>query len=194
VAAGPGYWNDLDFLMVGYKELKKWQPRQSAAEYRSQFSLFAVLAAPLMFSADIRGTMGYNRPTVDGTNRTTDIRSIIGNAEVIAVSQDPLGRQGRLVKELQPSGVQLYVRVLEGGALALAVLNRRSGAVSKLAVHWVDDVGVPVSKRVAAVRDLWARSTLPLAAGAAGVVIDVASHETRLLRLQIEASTEIQQQ
>jgi alpha-galactosidase len=172
----------MDFLMVGYKELKKWKPRQSAAEYRSQFSLFAVLAAPLMFSADIRGTMDYNNPTIDGTNATADIRSIIGNAEVIAVSQDSIGRQGTLVKELNASSVQLYVRELDAGALALAVLNRGSVKVSKLAVDWAD-LNVPAGRQVTAVRDLWRKGALPLAPGATGVVLDVASHDTRLLRL-----------
>ena len=42
-----GYWNDLDFLMVGYKELKDWEDPQTLEEYRSQYSLFAILAAPV---------------------------------------------------------------------------------------------------------------------------------------------------
>jgi len=180
--AGPGYWNDMDFLMVGYKELKKWEPRQSAAEYRSQFSLFAVLAAPLVFSADIRGTAAFNKPTVNGTDKSEDIRSILGNAGVIAVSQDALGKQGRLAHQYASAEVELYVRQLEGGALALAVLNRGSGAATKLKVRWAD-AGVPAGKRVVAVRDLWASRALT--PDADGVVLDVASHDTRMLHLEL---------
>ena len=59
-AAGLGYWNDMDMLMVGYKELKAWEKPQTLQEYRSQCTLFAILASPMLFSADIRGTEPYN--------------------------------------------------------------------------------------------------------------------------------------
>jgi hypothetical protein len=90
-AAGPGYWNDLDFLMVGWKELKEWETPQTLAEYRSQFSLFAILAAPLIFSADIRGTQngtfighnGVHHSTFNGW--TPELATILLNKAVIAV-------------------------------------------------------------------------------------------------------------
>lgn len=57
-AAGPGYWNDLDFLQLGYKTK---MPAQSFEEYRSQISIFAVLAAPLFLGWTCRRGWGVQK-------------------------------------------------------------------------------------------------------------------------------------
>ena len=75
--ARPGHWNDPDMLEVGNGGM-------TTTEYRSHFSLWAIMAAPLMAGNDIR-------------NMTPEIRDILTNKEVIAVDQDPLGEQGRRV-------------------------------------------------------------------------------------------------
>eukprot|EP00037_Helgoeca_nana_P028387 m.333816 g.333816 ORF g.333816 m.333816 type:complete len:207 (+) comp27744_c0_seq4:1297-1917(+) len=173
-AAGPGYWNDLDLLMVGYKQLKAWEPRQSLPEYRSQYSLFAILAAPLIFSADIRGT---NPPT---NSWTDELAAVLLNREVIAVSQDRLGRQGRLVKTLA-NEVELYVRELAGGVMAIAALNRGDANTTDVAISWAD-VGVR-SGGIRAVSDLWANTAVPFTVTGCVVAV-LATHDTALLRLE----------
>ena len=179
-AAGPGYWNDMDMLMVGFKALKAWQPRQGVEEYRSQISLFAVLAAPLIFSADIRGTTALNLPTVDGTNATAPITSVLANREVLRVSQDPLGRQGWLTAALGSNKtLEVYMRPLADGAAAVAVLNR-GAAGAELSVSW-PDAGLPKGYKVASVRDLWAGAEKEHSN--TGVSLSVCSHCTRLLRV-----------
>ncbi|WP_371784255.1 NPCBM/NEW2 domain-containing protein [Streptosporangium subroseum] len=70
--AGPGSWNDPDLLQAG-------RGGMSAREYQTQFSLWAVMASPLIAQADVAKLNG----------------DLIGNAKVIAVDQDPLGVQGR---------------------------------------------------------------------------------------------------
>ena len=166
--------------MVGFKALKAWQPRQGVEEYRSQISLFAVLAAPLIFSADIRGTTALNLPTVDGTNATAPITSVLANREVLRVSQDPLGRQGWLTAALGSNKtLEVYMRPLADGAAAVAVLNR-GAAGAKLSVSW-PDAGLPKGYKVASVRDLWAGAEKEHSN--TGVSLSVCSHCTRLLRV-----------
>eukprot|EP00040_Diaphanoeca_grandis_P031971 m.192563 g.192563 ORF g.192563 m.192563 type:complete len:487 (-) comp32473_c0_seq1:39-1499(-) len=175
-AAGPGYWNDIDFLMVGYKQLKAWEPRQSNTEYRSQYTLFAILAAPMIFSADIRGTAPYN-------HWNKNISSILLNTEVIAVSQDVLGKQGKLVKQLTDT-LQLYVRQLHGGAVAVAALNRGAEKVTNVSITWAD-VRKPDEKKITSVKDLWTGTSVPFTPD--GFMISaLESHETVLLRLDVE--------
>ncbi len=145
--------------------------------YRSQYSLFALLAAPLVFSADIRGTDPAGK-----NNWTAELASILLNREVIAVSQDPLGLQGRLVKQLSPS-LQLYVRQLMGKSLAVGVFNRDDATnATGVDVRWAD-VGVAAGSKVTAVRDLWAGNDLAFTDD--GVVLaQVDTHDTAVLRVE----------
>ena len=176
-AAGPGYWNDLDMLMVGYKLLKKWEPRQTLAEYRSQYSLFAVLAAPLIFSADIRGTEDFNQ-------WTNDTASVLLNTAVIAVSQDPLGQQGVLLANLTAS-VELYRRDLADGGFALAILNRDSAPLpAPLSVSWAMAGSIPAGRAIASVVDLWQGAPVPHTA-MGFEVIALNTHDTALLRVTL---------
>lgn len=105
-AAGPGHWNDPDYL----------GPDQgmSAAQFRSQFSMWTMLAAPLMVSADL----------ISLSNSTT---STIANREAIAIDQDPAGLQARLLGA-EGNG-QVWVKPLSDGSRAVALLNRGSGTV-----------------------------------------------------------------
>ena len=198
-AAGPGYSNDLDFFLVGYKELQDWEVPQSLAEYRSQYSLFATLAAPMIFSADIRGTQngtfighnGVHHSTYNGW--TAELQTILLNKEVIAVSQDALGKQGRLVHTLQQNPgnitVKIYVRQLSGDALAVAVLNRGDANVTVISVEF-EDIGVPARKSAASVRDLWAGAAIGesqagrcLRPKSCFEVPRLATHDTAMFRL-----------
>src|SRR2546421_4878796 len=104
-AAGPGHWNDPDYL----------GPDQglSAAQFRTQMSMWALLAAPLMVSANL-------------TSLSAASRTALENGEVIGIDQDPAGVQGTL---LASSGeAQVWVRPLSDGSRAVALLNRGSSA------------------------------------------------------------------
>ncbi|HTT67326.1 MAG TPA: glycoside hydrolase family 27 protein [Gemmatimonadales bacterium] len=129
--AGPGGWNDPDMLEVGNGGM-------SDAEYRAHFSLWAIVAAPLLAGNDLR-TM------------TAATRDILTNPEVIAVDQDSLGVEGWLLKQTEP-GLQVWVKPLRDGSRAVAFLNRTEGAAT-MGVEW-SDLGW-ASGATARVRDLW---------------------------------------
>jgi alpha-galactosidase len=129
--AGPGHWNDPDMLEIGNGGM-------SPAEYRSHFSLWALMAAPLMAGNDIAH--------MDETTR-----SILLNKEVIAVDQDSLGVQGHRVWKEGDS--EIWVKPLSGGARALLLFNRGAAPANIRANS--DQLGWPTGVR-ATIRDLWA--------------------------------------
>jgi alpha-N-acetylgalactosaminidase len=90
-AAGPGHWNDPDMLVVG-------NPGLSFSEQQAQFCLWAMFAAPLFISADLR-------------RMPDESRSILLNNEVIAVNQDVLGRQGWCAEGAR-NNLRVFVREL----------------------------------------------------------------------------------
>ena len=99
--AGPGHWNDPDMLEVGNG--------MSATEDRAHFTLWCMMAAPLILGNDLR-TM------------SDETLAIITNRGLIAVDQDPLGVQGlRLRKE---GSIEYWFKPLEGGDWAFCLLNR----------------------------------------------------------------------
>jgi alpha-galactosidase len=133
--AGPGHWNDPDMLEVGNGGM-------SLTEYRAHFSMWCLLAAPLMAGNDIR-------------SMTADIRDILTNKEVIAVDQDALGREGHRVKSA--GGLEVWAKQLADGSRAVALLNRTGGEAG-ITAAWAD-IGYP-SHLAAKVRDLWAHRDL----------------------------------
>jgi len=106
-------------------------------EYRSHFSLWAILAAPLISGNDLREM----RP---------EIHDILTNKEVIAVDQDPLGRQGERV--WKNGDLEVWAKQLKDGSRAVLLLNR-SSVQQEISANW-EDIGYP-SHLSAAVRDLW---------------------------------------
>jgi alpha-galactosidase len=133
--AGPGHWNDPDMLEVGNGGM-------TATEYRSHFSLWAILAAPLMAGNDLDAM-------------TPEIRAILTNKEVIAVDQDPLGQQGRRIR--RDGDQDVWLKPLQDGSIAVVLLNRGS-AEQTITLDWAD-LGY-AADRPAAVRDLWAHKDL----------------------------------
>ena len=130
--AGPGHWNDPDMLEIGNGGM-------SPDEYRTQMSLWAIVAAPLLAGNDLS--------KMDETTK-----SILMNKEVIAVDQDSLGAQGFRLAPLQT-----WVRPLAGGARALAIFNFVTDDVPQPVTVRFKDLGFtgPVHAR-----DLWAHKDL----------------------------------
>jgi alpha-galactosidase len=157
--AGPGHWNDPDMLEVGNGGM-------TTTEYRSHFSLWCILAAPLVAGNDIR-------------SMSREIREILTNNEVIAVDQDEQGLQGRRVK--REGDLEVWAKQMFDGSRAVALLNRGK-AESKISVTW-SDIGYP-AYLPASVRDLWARKDLGKSTGSFSA--SVASHGVVLVRIKPE--------
>ena len=102
-AAGPGHWNDPDYLGPGQG--------MTSTQFRTQVAMWAILAAPMMLSADLTKI-----------NRTN--LSYLENQEVLAVDQDPAGVQGTLVSS--SGNGEVWVKPLADGSRAVALLNRGS--------------------------------------------------------------------
>ena len=145
--AGPGHWNDADMLEVGNGGM-------SPAEYRSHFSLWAMMASPLMAGNDVAH--------MDETTR-----SILLNKEVIAIDQDALGIQGHRVRK--DGNGELWVKPLKDGGLAVLLFNRGDvpatigGSGGELA--WQ-------TKGRTKVRDLWAHKDMGRWTGAIQATVE----------------------
>jgi alpha-galactosidase len=133
--AGPGHWNDPDMLEVGNGGM-------TDIEYRAHFSLWAILAAPLIAGNDLR-------------DMRSEIHDILTNKEVIAVDQDAMGREGERV--LKNGDLEVWSKQLQDGSRAVLLLNRGS-AEQEISVRW-KDLGYP-GHLSASVRDLWQHKDL----------------------------------
>lgn len=101
--AGPGHWNDPDMLEVGNGEL-------TAAENRLHMTLWAMLAAPLIAGNDL-------------AHMSADTRAVLTNREIVALDQDPLGKQAERIFAEGP--IEIWSRPLDNGDRAYAVFNFR---------------------------------------------------------------------
>jgi alpha-galactosidase len=155
--AGPGHWNDPDMLEVGNGGM-------TAVEYRAHFSLWAMLAAPLIAGNDVSAM-------------DADTRAILTNREVIAVDQDPLGVQARRVS--RQGELEVWARPLRGGGRAVVLLNRGKTA-APIRVDWVQ-LDYPAGLK-ASVRDLWAAKDVGVMKG--GYETQVASHGVVMLTIR----------
>jgi alpha-galactosidase len=99
--AGPGKWNDPDMLEVGNGGM-------TTEEYRTHFSLWCMLASPLMAGNDLQ-------------NMTPETKSILLNKEMIAVNQDSLGRQATCYRD--NGNYQIWVKTLSNNEKAVCLLN-----------------------------------------------------------------------
>jgi alpha-galactosidase len=131
--AGPGHWNDPDYIVP--------DEGMTPAQAQTQFSMWAILAAPMMLSEDVRVM----------PQRTL---AMVTNREALAISHDRLAVQGWLLWRRGPA--ELWVRPLAGGARAIALLNRGNRPVWIRAVPGA--LGLPVAPRYA-VRDVWRTRT-----------------------------------
>ncbi|MFB7634615.1 NEW3 domain-containing protein [Streptomyces sp. NPDC056149] len=132
-AAGPGAWNDPDMLEVGNG--------MTPTEDRTEFSLWAEMAAPLISGTDLRSA-------------SADTLAIYGNTEVIAVDQDKLGRQGRPVSTA--GGLDVLAKPLADGSVAVTLFNENTApaVISTTA----SAIGLGAAKGYT-LRDLWTHRT-----------------------------------
>jgi alpha-galactosidase len=154
--SGPGHWNDPDMLEVGNGEL-------TLAENRAHFSMWAMLAAPLLAGNDL-------------SNMKPEIRQILTNRDVIAIDQDPLGKQGS--RTYVDGQVEVWTKHLAGDALAVAVLNVGDTRYSTHPFHLhLSRLGLHGSQKA---KDLWTGKELELTDG---MPLELTSHDVLLLRI-----------
>jgi len=154
--ASPGHWNDPDMLEVGNGGM-------TTAEYRSHFSLWAMMAAPLMAGNDI-------------ANMGESARSILTNKDVIAVDQDRLGVQGHRVAK--DGDKEVWIKPLAGGGRAVVLFNRGATPVSVTVDN--DHLGYASSMR-AKVRERRAHKDVDNWKGSYSATVD--PHGVVMLRL-----------
>jgi alpha-galactosidase len=164
--AGPGHWNDPDMLEVGNG--------MPVNEDRAHFSLWCILAAPLIAGNDLR-TM--SKESID----------ILTNHEVIAIDQDSLGVQGFRYND-DVEGLEVWVKPLLRGDWAVCFLNRTLKPL-KVSYDWSkyvvsDDLSnatLNSNETTFSIRDLWKKKNLGTTQKS--LLVEVPPLDVALLRL-----------
>jgi len=140
-AAGPGHWNDPDYILIGYvgNAFHDQDPPTLAAltpaEQYSYMSMWSLMASPLFYSGDMSRLDAFTL-------------NVLCNSEVIDIDQDALGKQAKIVRH---NGQEFVLsKPLEGGALAVGLFNLAK-TQEKLTVTW-QELGLKGRCRV---RDVW---------------------------------------
>ena len=162
--SAPGRWNDPDMLVVGQLG---WGPklhytRLTPNEQYTHMSLWALLAAPLLIGCDL-------------TQMDAFTLSLLTNDEVLAINQDPLGKQASQV--FKSDVCQIWGRDLADGSKAIGLFNLSEDPQSvdvKL-----DDPGL---KGRWMMRDVWPQKDLGLVQ--THFSMNVPPHGARLLVLR----------
>jgi alpha-galactosidase len=139
--AGPGHWNDPDYILIGYvgNARNQNEPGQPTTltpnEQYSYLSMWCLMAAPLFFSGDMRFLDDFTL-------------NVLCNAEVIDVDQDPLGRQAKPL--VQDEETLILAKPLADGSWAVGLFNLAE-TPREIRVDWAW-LGLQGWQRV---RDLW---------------------------------------
>ncbi|AEY66126.1 dockerin type I domain-containing protein [Clostridium sp. BNL1100] len=160
--AGPGHWNDPDMLEVG-------NGKMSDTEYKAHFSMWCMMAAPLIAGNDIR-------------NMTPATKEILTNKEVIAIDQDVAGVQGTKVSTSGELEVWCKPLGVDGTTKAVILLNR-GGASADITVNWRD---IKLADGPATVRDLWEHKDCDTFN--TGYTANVPSHGAVVLKVQTSST------
>ncbi|MGE5812642.1 MAG: glycoside hydrolase family 27 protein [Ignavibacteria bacterium] len=142
--AGPGHWNDPDMMEVGNG--------MSLNEDRAHFSMWCMLAAPLIAGNDIR-------------KLSDETKNILTNKEVIAVDQDSLGIQG--FKYSSGDSVEVWFKPLQNNEWAACFLNR-SLKIKQISFDWnkenvIDTISgrkINSQSNLYKIRDLWTKKEI----------------------------------
>jgi alpha-galactosidase len=164
--AGPDHWNDFDMMEVGHG--------MSVNEDRAHFSMWCMLASPLIAGNDLR-------------KMSAETVNILTNKELIAVNQDKLGVQAYLYKQLD--SVDTWVKPLANDEVAVCFLNRSKKPV-QIAYDWnanpvsdtVSNVLIDFSKVTYNIQDIWLKKN----EGTTGKTFraNIQAHDVTMLRLK----------
>ena len=159
--AGPGHWNDPDMLEVGNGGM-------TTAEYRTHFGLWAMMAAPLLIGSDLRKV-------------SDDDFAILKNTDVIALDQDPLGKQATVLSA--NAGLVVYSKVLANGDRAVALSNETASTATISTTASATGIGAAPSYTL---KDLWSKGTRTTTGT---ISASVPSHATVLYRVSSSGGT-----
>jgi hypothetical protein len=136
----------------------------SEAQNRTIFSLWCLMASPLIAGNDVRAM-------------SASTLAILTNLEAIAVNQDPLGIQGHVVSHT--NGLSIWAgKPLFDGSQAVVIYNEQK-VPAPIRIAW-SELGLQTSSGIY-VRDLWShRSTGPFAEG---ITLMVPGQDVLMLRL-----------
>lgn len=164
--AGPGHWNDAEMLEVGNGGMTR-------DEYITHFSMWCMLATPLMAGNDLRK---MDAETIE----------ILTNKEAIAVNQDSMGQQARRFMDMGEK--EIWAKPLANGELAVCFLNRTESVWHldydwrKQTIYFADQVNM--HKKEYVIRDLWKHQDIGTTKK--NTVCDIAPHGVLMVRLSVK--------
>jgi alpha-galactosidase len=165
--AGPGHWNDPDYILIGVignardQKAPPQPTKLTADEQYSYMSMWSLMAAPLFYSGDMSRLDAFTL-------------NVLCNGEVIDVNQDPLGKQARIVRKTEDEFI--LAKPLEDGSLAVGLFNI-SEQPRTVRVSWAE-LHLKGRKRV---RDVWRQKDIASVTGE--VSAQVPRHGVAFLRL-----------
>jgi alpha-galactosidase len=154
--AGPGHWNDPDMLEIGNGGM-------TADEYRTQMSLWALVAAPLLAGNNLQ-------------SMSPETRSILLNKEVITIDQDSLGKQATPARK---GDLETWIKPLADGGLALGIVNLGKSP----AAATIESKDLPLHAAMTHARNLWSHEEAKFDKGR--YTAEVSPHATLLLRIYV---------
>lgn len=142
--AGPGHWNDTDMLVVGnlgWGRQEGTRPTNlTPNEQMTHISLWALQAAPLIIGADLSKADQW---TID----------LLGNRDVLAISQDPLGKAAHRVSS--DGWTEIWARPLSDGSVAVGLFNR-SPETAQMTVQFAD---IGINTQTTPIDFVWTHSS-----------------------------------
>ncbi|MEU1590703.1 ricin-type beta-trefoil lectin domain protein [Micromonospora sp. NPDC005710] len=160
--AGPQHWNDPDMLEVGVRGTF------TPTENRAHFSMWAIMAAPLIAGNDI-------------TTMSTDVRDVLTNPDVLAINQDSAGRQAQRVRDF--GDTEVWAKALSDGSGAVALLNR-SGSTATVSTT-AAEIGMPTAGSYT-LADVWTKASRNTSAA---ISATVPPHGVVMYRVRTGSST-----
>lgn len=162
--AKPGYWNDPDMLVIGKMGWGEdlHDSRLTPDEQYTHISLWSLLASPLLIGCDLNQLDAFTL-------------SLLTNAEVLAVNQDPLGKQAqRLIVD---NNIQIWAKDLQDGSKAVGIFNLGNRDENYDLI--LSSLGYSATKQV---RDIWRQKDMPYINSS--IRIHLPSHGVSLLRIR----------
>lgn len=145
--AGPGAWNDPDYLLLGYSgdASVMGEPKPcplTPSEQYSYMSLWCLMASPLFYSGDMEQLDDFTK-------------NILCNPEVIEINQDPKGIQGRPIITNKEKSYEIWLKPLHDSSTAIGIFNLDE-IERHITILW-NELGLTENQKV---RDLWRQQDL----------------------------------
>lgn len=167
---GSGCFNDMDMLIVGmYGKGYVGLEVLSDVQYKTHFSIWALLASPLMIGCDIR-------------NMNIETFKILTNKELIKINQDNDCRQVYKLINIWNDNIKAYARNLENGDIAVGFFNfsDESGVVRLN----IEELGLPESTgKTLCMHNVWEDETVTVKNGI--FMHDIAPHDCLVYRCRV---------